>query len=294
MTLVVLFLMAKISLNLRRNNIFQRLQAGHVLDSHAIAREFDVSWRTIHRDFLDYFPQIVQGLTQDSNTHRWYIDRQKQNSLLSEKEELTLHALLDLSKKHSSEFYLEVKSLIDKFRVKNDESVFYSRVDTESLDDVKDDMIKVEKAIVNKKIITCFYNKKERVVAPLKIASFDGYWYLIVKDLKKEKQSINSYYFKEIENLVVTDKTHQISCPDLYKKLDCAINAFFKAEADCYPLTLHATNKIAKFFKRKPISKTQRIIQEFEDGSMDFEVMITNEMEIMPIVKKYHPDLKVV
>ncbi len=294
MSVVVIFQMGKISLDLRRNNILQRLQAGHTLDSNAIAQEYDVSWRTIHRDFTNYFPKILQSLAQDPHTHRWYIDREKQNSLLSEKEELTLQSLLELSKKHSSEFYLEAKSLIEKFKTKSDESVFYSKVDAESFEDIKEEMIKVEKAIIDKKIITCFYNEKERTVAPLKIASFDGYWYLIVKDLNKNDQPINTYYFKEIENCVITDQTHDISCPELYKKLDCAINAFFRADVDCYPIILHATNNIAKFFLRKPITKTQRIIEKFKDGSMDFEVMITNELEIMPIVKKYAPDLKVV
>lgn len=282
----------KISVHLRRNTILTRLKQGELLNSNNLADEFNVSRRTIHRDFIEYFSSIEERLVQNPDTHQWYISKEEQNSFLTQKEQVALELLLDLSKKHSSEFYLETKSLIDKFRSKNDESIFYSKLDAENFEDIKEKMVKVEKAILNHKVISCTYKDKQRTVAPLKIASFDGYWYLIVKDLNKNKQDINTYYFKDIQNLNITDKTHNETCPQLQKKLECALNAYFRADVDCYPIVLHATNKIAKFFIRKPISKTQRIIEKYSDGSIDFEVMITNDMEIRPLIKKYSPDLK--
>lgn len=282
----------KLSVNIRRNLIHNKLRNGDILDSQTLADEFSVSWRTIHRDFVEYFTTIEEALVQNNDTHRWYISKELKKSLLSQKEQVTLDLLLELSKKHSGDFYLQTKELLERLTNSTNDSIFYAKINSEDFSDIKNQMIQVEQAIIDKAIITCKYNNKNRTVAPLKIASFDGYWYLIVKDLNKDIKDINTYYFKDIQDLKVSEKTHEITCPQLQKKLDNAINAYFVADKNSYLVTLHATKNIAKFFKRKPISKSQRIIQEYQDGSLDLEVMITHEMEIEPIVKMYSPDLK--
>lgn len=234
----------KISVNLRRNTIYTRLKNGEVLDSYSLADQFNVSWRTIHRDFTEYFSSIEEGLVQNPDTHKWYISKEYKNSFLTQNEQIAIELLLDLSKQHSGEFYLQTKKLIDKFTNSVNDSIFYSKINTESFDEIKDMMIKVEKAIHQKQIITCRYNNKDRRLAPLKIASFDGYWYLVVKDLNKDTKNINTYYFKDIEDLEVTQETHDSSCPQLQKKLDNAINAYFVADTDIYPVVLHATKEV--------------------------------------------------
>ena len=44
---------------------------------------------------------------------------------------------------------------------------------------------------------------------------------------------------------------------------------------------------------RKPISKTQRLKKFDEDGNMIVTLTITNEKEIIPIVKYWLPNIKV-
>lgn len=58
-------------------------------------------------------------------------------------------------------------------------------------------------------------------------------------------------------------------------------------------MKLYISSVIAKYFKRKPISKNQVIESVYEDGSMDIVVKITNEMEILPIISYWLPNIKV-
>lgn len=51
---------------------------------------------------------------------------------------------------------------------------------------------------------------------------------------------------------------------------------------------------IAKFFQRKPLSKTQAISAVGTDGSMEITIKITHEMEIIPIVQYWMPHMKVI
>jgi len=61
-----------------------------------------------------------------------------------------------------------------------------------------------------------------------------------------------------------------------------------------YRVVLELDAKIAKYFKRKPLSKTQRIEEAREDGSLVISVEITDDMEIIPVIKYWLPHIHVV
>ena len=75
--------------------------------------------------------------------------------------------------------------------------------------------------------------------------------------------------------------------------LDNSISIWFDHTVDPYKVTLNISKEIAKYFQRKPISKTQKIESFYKDGSMDISVEITNDMEIIPLVKYWVPYIKV-
>jgi hypothetical protein len=51
---------------------------------------------------------------------------------------------------------------------------------------------------------------------------------------------------------------------------------------------------VAKYFIRKPINKTQRVICINTDESIDIEVLITDFMEIIPVIQSYIPYIRVI
>ena len=62
---------------------------------------------------------------------------------------------------------------------------------------------------------------------------------------------------------------------------------------DPYKVILSISKEIAKYFQRKPISKTQKVESLYADGSMDISIEITNDNEIIPVVKYWLPHIKV-
>jgi len=60
-----------------------------------------------------------------------------------------------------------------------------------------------------------------------------------------------------------------------------------------YRVTLELSEKIVKYFKRKPLSKTQRVEEVREDGSMVISVEITDDREIISIVQYWMPEIRV-
>jgi len=276
----------------RLNLIVNKLQSGQFLSIEELALEFETSSRTIRRYFTDKIPLLIKGLTQDPDTKRWYIPNNQRSTLLTEEEELTLNLLAEESKKHGKDFHKQTLNLLDKFKNSIDTSTIYSKVNSESIEDVKDEMVKVEKAILQNNIISCEYNNKKRKVAPLKLASFDGFWYLVVKDLLKN--AVVKYYFKDITNIQVLYEQYTEKCEKLEQKLNCAVNAYFEVDEDCFPVKLFVEKEVAKYLLRKPISNSQNLVKEYKDGSIDLDIQITHPMEILPTILSYIPYVKVV
>ena len=50
----------------------------------------------------------------------------------------------------------------------------------------------------------------------------------------------------------------------------------------------------ADIFKRKPLSKSQRVLTTYLDGSFEFSVTITHDMEIIPKIQEFMPYLKII
>jgi len=75
--------------------------------------------------------------------------------------------------------------------------------------------------------------------------------------------------------------------------LENSVSIWFDIDEEPYTVTLQVDSEIAKYFKRKPISKTQKIESLHEDGSMVISVKITTDMEIIPLVKYWMPYIKV-
>jgi predicted DNA-binding transcriptional regulator YafY len=59
---------------------------------------------------------------------------------------------------------------------------------------------------------------------------------------------------------------------------------------------LLASPNIARYFKpqMKKFLKTQKFIRELDDGSIEFELSYTQELEILPFIQKWLPDIKII
>lgn len=64
-------------------------------------------------------------------------------------------------------------------------------------------------------------------------------------------------------------------------------------DVEPFKVKIYANKVAAKYFSRRPLP-TQSIESLGQDGSMEFIVSITNEMEILPIIKYWLPHMRVI
>ncbi|MDD2267685.1 WYL domain-containing protein [Sulfuricurvum sp.] len=264
--------------------ILQRLYEGELLSVQDLALEFNVSTKTIQRDFnqrLIRFPIEKQGM-------KWKM--QSGHAITKERspeEALVLEMLGNIAEGIGSEFGVKAKSLFSKLQ-NNTKNPIYSKTIIEDISDKLSLFHIIEEAIMESKMVIFNYNGKLRHVHPYKIVSFEGYWYLYGEELLENK--LKTYYFKGIDHLQLTNETF-IPNDKTYKILERAINAWFEPDKEPFAVTIRATAEIAKYFHRRPLASTQRIIETYKDGSMEIEVLVTAEREILHEIKKWMPDL---
>ena len=149
---------------------------------------------------------------------------------------------------------------------------------------------KIEIAIKDKKEIKFDYEKYNFHVKPLKLAFFERFWYLLAFHLKDNKETFKKYHLKTIRNIQILDKTFEI--PQIVEeRLKYANSVWFNLDEQ-FSVRLFLDKDIRKYFERKPL-KGQTIIGVDKDGSMEIEIKITNEMEIIPLILYYIPYIKV-
>lgn len=216
----------------RLNSIWQRLREGEVLSVKDLAEEFNVSTKTIQRDFNE---RLIQKLPIEKNGHKWKVkDGHSIDKNLSFEEDLVLDVLKGLASSMGTSFGSKANNLFSKLQNSHDNPI-YSKIEIEDISD-KTDLIKdLQEAIVNFKQVEFSINSKYRFVEPYKITTFDGYWYLYGKDLLDDR--LKTFYIKNIVNFSLTDKTFTKNIEAL-KKLDSAINIWFEPNSKLFEVRL--------------------------------------------------------
>jgi len=264
--------------------ILQRLYEGERLSVSTLAKEFNVSTKTIQRDFNE---RLVRFPIEKSG-HLWKM--QAGFSLTKErtpKEMLVIEMLENIAQSIGAEFGSQAKELFGKLQNKTS-SAIYSKTIIEDISDKLELFRMLEDAMEHKKIVSFDYKETKRVVAPYKIVSFDGYWYLYGEDVKECK--LKTFYFKDILDLKIENESFEPKS-EYKKRLEMAINVWFEPDKEPFLVKLNVSADIAKYFHRRPLSATQRILKSYEDGSMDISVLATSMREVLHEVKKWMPDL---
>jgi len=271
-------------------NILSRLNDGEALSITELSYEFNVSTRTLQRDFnerLISFPIYQEG-------KKWKMqDGFRIEKSTSIEDAVVLDIMEGLIDGGSGAFATKAKKLLSK--IKNQEhNPIYTKLDLEDISDKLKEVQQLESAIKSKNQILCHYNfesyKKKLTLKPLKIANYEGFWYLIALDGRNDK--LKKYYLKNITKIEVL-KENFVGDSKLDETLDNALSIWFDGDKKPFKVSLLVSPQIAKYFKRKPISNTQNIEEIFENGSMLLSLLITHKMEIIPLVKYWIPYLKV-
>ena len=272
----------------RLTQILSKLYKGEELQSKNLVEEFNVSLRTIQRDFkerLINFPIYYEDKL-------WKMDKDfRIDKYLCIKDVVTLDILENISSNLGTSFHTNTSKILSKLKNRKYSPIF-TKLNMEDISSQFDNMIIYEEAILNKNPIQVKYttDAKEDVIKinPIKIVNFEGLWYLVATDVNNK---LKSYYIKNITLMKTYKSTFYIpkAVEDI---LDNAISIWF-SDNEPFEVILKIDNHVSKFFKQKPICKTQKIIKE-DENYLTISIMATSDWEVIPIIKSWIPFIKVV
>ncbi|WWW10776.1 transcriptional regulator [Arcobacter cryaerophilus gv. pseudocryaerophilus] len=271
----------------RINQIYSMLKNNtHGLTITELANELNVSTKTIQRDLYEVLSDL--GAVKEGRT--WKIDPKLENDDLNSNERLILGILDEMAKSAGNVFYSKAHSLLSQITQQLEHPIF-TNVNAEYLEDKSIVLFEqIEKAIKDKNEIKFDYENYNFHVKPLKLAFFDGFWYLLALHVKKNKEEFKKYHLKTIKKVEVLSTKFEI--PALVEeRLKFANSVWFNLDEQ-YSVRLFIDKQIRKYFERKPL-RGQSIIGEDRDGSIEIEIKISNNMEIIPLILYYIPYIKV-
>ena len=267
-------------------SIFDRLKNGETLRKKDLAKEFNVTEKTIQIDINKRLANVLDiNVSRNGYSLRNSNDIEKENF----EDKLILNILESISSSLGDEFYTKSQKIFDKLKNPHEDFIL-SKMQIEDISGKKDDIRLLKNAINDRKIVKFEYHKKKRDIEPYKLTIFEGFWYLYAKDISDNK--FKTFYIKDVKCLEKTDKDFKVNKKKM-KILNDALNIWFEPNKDLFEVVLFAKKKIAKYFKRRKISPTQRIIRELDDG-LEFSISTTSKTAILFEVKKWIPELIII
>ena len=279
----------------RLSQILELLNKGYELSTPNLVERFGVTKKIIQTDFKDYIlPLFVDDKIYYDYSSKTY--KAKNNFLtktLFSSDELSIIAILKNKSKDKysdKDLSLKVDSLFLKFE---DEltNKLYQTSSIEKIDNFKNEIIQIKNAVETKSIIKCFYNDKNREIYPLKILNLEGFWYLIIFEPIDNK--IKTFHLNTIKNIEVLN-THFSFDEEKINSFDNAISAYYKPNNAPILVQLFLDKEVSRYFQRKPLNKSQRVLKIYDDESCDIELTITDYMEIIPTIQRYIPFIGVI
>ncbi|QKE29970.1 transcriptional regulator, YafY family [Arcobacter acticola] len=273
-------------------SILSKLYNGDSLSVKELADEFNVSTRTIQRDFNERL--VAFPIYQDNRLWKMQ-DGFKIEKSTSIEEQVILDIMEKLVDGVGNQFSTKAKNLLSKIK-NHDYNPIYAKINMEDIEDKLEIIHHLEIAIKSKFEITCNYISNNSDISnltlkPLKIVNFEGYWYLLAID-EKNTESIKKYYLKNISNLKTLSTTFLID-DRIDRILEKVSSIWFDNTKEPFEVKIQISKDITKYIKRKPISPSQIFESINEDGSSIISIKITHEMEIIPIIKYWLPNLKI-
>ena len=246
-----------------------------------IADALGLNVRTIQRDLNEIL--AFNGAVKKGRL--WSVDKSEFDP--NDENQIVLSVLDKMAKNVGAEFYSKAHGLLKGISEGLNHPIFVS-LSAEKLEKKDIELIEnLESVIASRNEIELLYFSKTHRLSPIKIALFDGFWYLLAMAGEKLKK----FHLKSIKEIKILPSKFKID-ESLENRIKSANSAWFDPEKS-FIVRLLIDKVVKKYFERKPLPN-QQIMCENEDGSIEIEVQVTHIMEIKPLVFYYLPHIKVI
>jgi predicted DNA-binding transcriptional regulator YafY len=301
--------------NIRLLSILEKLSSQEKVCVKELVIYLDEERRNIQSDFKDVLnPYFGDRLNYEKGCYfllkKEYFHDLFQHNHKTSKQFLKFLSIVDSDlynqfKKEHSELIKALK--LDSSAVYQIENSPYEHLKFESLEVLE----KLESAIINRTNITITHHRPNEKVwifkecHVLKILYLEDNWYITVNTMqnyhKKNPKScfrlMRISFIKKITLSRVEPKTfHSDNSEKLHaeKFIHLLQTPFSKIHNTPYRVIVKISAYASVYFKAKKYLKSQRTIKNLDDGCTYIEFTITDDMEIIPLIKQWLPHLRVI
>ena len=260
-----------------------------------LAREFNVSLRTVQRDIVLLNMTGFPITSFEKGYHSFMEGFSLKRMMLTKEEASLLSFLHDISKSLGEKFEDSFSTILQKVVSKEQDSAFYVKLPEGSKISKNYPFIKdLEEAVKYNVMIKLQYKSPEKEgeykICPLKIIFFDGFWYLLSRVGSKEW--LRTFRLDRIKMVEVLNK--RFAYPkNINTILHESVNIWFSEKKD-KKVILKVDKEAARYFKQQVYFPLQKIIKENRDGSLRLETRICQNEEIIFIIFRWIPYVHVV
>ena len=256
----------------RLMDIIKRLYGGERLKISALAKDYNVSTKTIQRDLKER----LKSSSLIKEGHQFFLKTQ------GGEEDFVIDCLCNFAHSMGKEFALITSEIFSKYQAIKDD-VSFLQLQAKPLTQKLDIVISLQNAIKKSTQISLIYKRETlNAIEPYKIASINAQWYLFAK--KEEKMLF--LCLEEIEKVKLSRKRFALSKETLRR---------FEAEFFKEPKTLISLfvyPEIAPLFKQKHFASHQKVIED-KDGNLIIEFLSNNLLGIQQEILKNLPYIAV-
>ncbi|KDB52849.1 hypothetical protein X805_15830 [Sphaerotilus natans subsp. natans DSM 6575] len=268
--------------------ILCRLNQGHTLHPADLADEFAVSVRTIQRDLSQRLGQLGDLIERTEDGGYRMAPQYFGKLTLTDLERFAaLTGLSGLYPVFDDNF---VRELLDS-RL---ESVLQVRGHSyEALDSAQQQRFRqVEAATRERQLIGFRYRKPEgektyEALHPYRLVNHTGIWYLMALD----GSTLKSFAFSRISALLVSPERFEPE-PALTARLDAEDGIWLNEQKT--EVVLKVSRDAAGYFLRRKLVPAQEIVRHLEDGSLLVSSRVAHPNQILPIVRYWVPNVRIV
>ena len=132
--------------------------------------------------------------------------------------------------------------------------------------------------------------EKEHLVIPVKIAWYEGFWYLIALGTKER---LFKFRLDRIIKAEKQKKTFYIDNEKFTKLLNQSVNIFFEGKRNI-EVCLKVSSAVAHYFKQRAYFPEQKIVKEEKNGDIIISTQIAKAEEILMIIYHWIPYIQVI
>jgi len=263
--------------------------------------------KTLERDLKElkvYFPDQITTYTRERKTYyKVFETKDLLFEFLSKTDDVTwiIQFINETDKEFFKELEDDLKKKLENIVGKKRDIFLYHNSPFEELqdEDTKQFFVTLKHAIKERKYqnIDYHYNnyRKFEEVQCLKLIFMENNWYVAVATQEKKIFFLRIPFIKKIR---ASSNTASYQLAQLNRYID-----FFKTFQN--PMSLYGKEKHiahilalpdnAKYFKpnMKKFLSSQTIIRENSDGSIEFTLEYTQPLEVLPLIKRWLPSLKI-